>query len=307
MNRIATSSLYFGKKPEKVGHRGGRTSLNPTEIPPENTIPAFKLAKKQGAEACELDVIALRDEQLEDGTIKEGPLVVTHDDRLGRIHHLGSLNDSQPLVKELTSSELQWTWLNVEGHETTVNKTLGTKDYKMDSQFDNTPIPTLESVLEEFPDTHFYVELKTISDFSLRNNGLEKKIVKLIQEKNLYDQVTVISFNLPSLLRVKRLDPNIKAGLDIKLGNPSKKRLLPLLLVIMKMAGIETLLPEYKSVDQALVDNVHQKQMKIAPWVYHETRKEEEVLFPELVKMGVDSIVTNAVDSLNTFLNKKNP
>jgi glycerophosphoryl diester phosphodiesterase len=74
--------------PLVVGHRGGRGS----GWPPENTLPAFDQARRQGARAIELDV----------RTCAGGTVVVFHDDTLAR---MTSQRDARR-VADVAASEL---------------------------------------------------------------------------------------------------------------------------------------------------------------------------------------------------------
>src|ERR1700744_3127380 len=67
---MATMSAWW-TAPLVVGHRGGRGP----GWPPENTLPAFDQARRQGARAIELDV----------RTCAGGTVVVFHDDTLARM------------------------------------------------------------------------------------------------------------------------------------------------------------------------------------------------------------------------------
>ncbi|AKT38952.1 glycerophosphodiester phosphodiesterase [Chondromyces crocatus] len=62
-----------GGPPRLLGHRGVR-SVDGSEAPPENTLPAFEEAARQGADGIELDVRLCR----------SGEIVVLHDPDLGR-------------------------------------------------------------------------------------------------------------------------------------------------------------------------------------------------------------------------------
>ncbi len=276
---------------EIVAHRGARTLADHSAIAPENTIPAFAEAAKRGA-AIELDVIATKD----------GRLVVHHDDESGRMYTLPS---GDRLVKRTNFDEVRQARLHVRGHEETVKTMLGPgSSYAMNPAFADTPIPALEEVLEKFPDTKFYIELKTDRPYSLDNNNMERLVSKLIREKNLYDRVTVISFNPLSLARVNLIDPKIDTGLDIEMGANSKLAAMATI-GALRVFGLDAVLPEYTGVTPSLVKNVHRLGMKIVPWVYHETRDEEKQAFPKLVQMGVDGICTNAVDALQEYLKSK--
>ena len=114
-----------------IGHRG-----SPMEAP-ENTLESFRVALAQGADALELDVHLSRD----------GVPVVIHDPDLRRT------TDRAGLVERLTVAELQaadaGARFTTDGGRTFPWRGRGVR------------VPTLEEVVQAFPDTPLLVELKT--------------------------------------------------------------------------------------------------------------------------------------------------
>src|SRR5262249_2348371 len=154
---------------------------------------------------------------------------------------------------------------NHKGHEKTVKAMLGSNvQYTLDSAHQNEKIPTLNEVVERFPNTSLYLELKTDSARDKINNGLERRVVKLIQEKNLYDRVTVISFCPWSLVKTKRLDPKIKTGLDFMFPKLFKRHLQGLYLDYAKyILRVDSVHPPYEEVTPELVKKAQKRNLKI--------------------------------------------
>lgn len=278
---------------EVIAHRGARTDKDHNRIAPENTMPAFIIAAQQGA-SNETDIFALQ---------QSNSLWAHHDLETGRVFQL---QGKQKSFHTLTQSELDSLTLNKKGHETTVNKMLGRgSNYKTPSQFESVTVPELENTLKELPNTHFYVELKVPRPDLLHtgHNGLEEKTARLIREKNLYDQVTVISFSPRSLRKIKALDPKIKTGLNFTLPKLVHNNSLLLKWFVNQYAkgwvGVNSIHPSYDTLSPKMVELAHKKDMPVITWVNKETRSEEKALFPQLLDMGVDGIITNAVDLLN--------
>lgn len=284
---------------EVIAHRGVRTHSDLQRMPPENTLPAFQEAAQMGA-SIELDVIATTD----------GRLMVHHDDQTGRMF---TLPNGDRLVRNTSFQDISAARFNQAGHEATVRAMLGPNQvYQTPTPYTKVTIPELETVLTTLPNTPFYVELKTY-DHDVRkgtNNQLEERIVKLIQEKNLYNRVTVISFSPLSLRKVKQLDPRIQTGLDFEFPAivPKKIRENALFLnafvtlYAKQWLGVGSIHSKYEETSPKLVQKAHQAGLRIAPWVNHQTRSEEQALFPALMAMGVDGIITNAVDLLQEAL-----
>ena len=279
-----------------IAHRGVCTHADDQRIAPENTIPAFEEAQRLGA-AIELDVM----------TTADGLVVVHHDFELGRIFALPGKTQA---VNEIPWAVLQTATLNVEGHEESVNKKLTSESaYTTPAQFRQVRIPTLEAVLDAVPDTHVYIELKARDGDANASLQLEAQVAKLIQEKNLYHRVTVISFSVRSLRKIKRLDPQIQTGLNVDVPRMIKRfpLVLPLWMrwYVKQWVGADSLQPSYDDTTLALVRAAHGAGLSIISWVKHQTRDEEAALFSTLMRMGVDGLMTNAVDLLLQELEKQ--
>ncbi len=282
-----------------VAHRGAQTLWERELMAPQNTMPAFLEAAKRNA-AIELDVIATKD----------GRLAVHHDMRTGKIFKLGSR------TRELMRTDwkdLIRAKLNVHGNEKSVNRLLGLKPdeksaFRTPERFKDVNIPLLPEVIKALPNTHFFVELKTTDKAVEQNktNALEQKIVRLIQQENLYKRVTVISFSPKSVKKVKALDPKIQTGLDLELPRAVKLNTglqNCYLKNQRKLAGnIQSLHVPYEDVSASLVESAHQQGLKIMPWVNMQTRAEEKADFARLIGLNVDGLISNSIDALKTVV-----
>lgn len=287
------TAYHWAARPFVVAHRGVRTDSNPQRMAPENTIPAFQEAARQGA-AIELD--AMLDSQGNDW--------VHHDDKTGRMFTIAG---KQKPVNKTTPKELAQARLNVKGHEATVAKMMDNDHYRTPDQFLNSRLSRLGEVLDAVPDTHVFVELKPQDG---NDAQLAKKVLQTIAEKNAQDRVTLIGFKSGSLREVKQLAPQSETRYNCEIPKVLRNN-KPFLwayvnLFVKRWVKADGIQPDYESTTPALVKISHNAKLAIAPWVYHETRAEEQKKFPELIAMGVDGIITNAVDLLNQTLGKKN-
>jgi len=146
---------------------------------PENTLEAFALAVKMGADGVELDV----------HLSKDGQLMVIHDEAVDRT------TNGHGQVKDLTREQLQK--LDASNHM---------------EGFPNAKIPTLEEVYDLLKPTglHINVELKTDRNFY---PGIEKKCLELAEEKGMRHRIVYSSFNHYSIANVLKEDPTAKTGL----------------------------------------------------------------------------------------------
>lgn len=166
------------------GHRGA------SGYAPENTLEAFELAAKMGAEGVELDV----------HIAKDGELVVAHDETVERV------SDGTGLICSMTTAELKKLHFN-----------------KTHPEYEKATIPTLREVFELLRPTglHINVELK---NSRILYEGLEEKVIRLAEDTGMTDKVLYSSFNHYSMMHIKEIDPSIPCGLlyDATLVEPWK-------------------------------------------------------------------------------------
>ena len=162
-----------------MAHRGA------SGYAPENTMIAFELAEKMGADLIELDV----------HICKSGELVVCHDETVDRT------TNGSGYIKDLTLEEL---------------KTLDAGSH-FNEKFSDAKIPTFVEVLDWIKDRSIglNVELKNAPIFYPH---LEEKVLNLIEKYDLSDRVIISSFNHYSLAKCKQLNPKIKTGLIYMAG-----------------------------------------------------------------------------------------
>lgn len=173
--------LYFGvilltKKVEIYGHRGFSGCY------PENTMISFSEAEAVGVDGIELDV----------QMTKDGEVVVIHDETLERT------TNGIGFVKDMTYRELS---------------SLDAGSW-FDAKFSGEKIPALSEVLQWIKNLKrklfVNIELKT---YKIEYPNIEEKVLAIIDEHGLKDQVIISSFNLKSLEKVRQLDTNINTAL----------------------------------------------------------------------------------------------
>lgn len=146
---------------------------------PENSLEAFELAVKQGADGVELDVQLSRD----------GELVVIHDETVDRV------SDGRGEVRGFTLKELKQF-----------------RTGKHFPQYRDAGIPTLREVYQLLKDTGLTVnvELKTGIFFY---PGIEEKVLEETALMGMEERVWYSSFNHYTLRRIKELNPGAKTGM----------------------------------------------------------------------------------------------
>jgi glycerophosphoryl diester phosphodiesterase len=166
--------------PILFGHRGA--SLHA----PENTLAAFKLAYKYGADGIELDA----------KLTKDGQVVVIHDATVDR-----TCNGSG-IVRYMTLNEIRK--LDAGG--------------KFSLKFKGEKVPTLDEVFESLGKKLLInVELTNYAD---PKDDLPEMVTKLVKKHKLEKDIIFSSFHPTTLRRIQKLLPDIPAGLLAFSGLP---------------------------------------------------------------------------------------
>lgn len=158
--------LYSGA-PAVIGHRGASRAA------PENTLAAFALAARLGADAVELDVKLTRD----------GAPIIMHDETVDRT------TNGHGKVCDLTLADF---------------KRLDAGGWK-GRQFAGECVPTLAEVFEAL-DRRLWINVELTNYYAGRDT-LVPVVVALIQKMGMGRRVLLSSFDPFNLRRVRQLDP----------------------------------------------------------------------------------------------------
>ncbi len=212
--------LALDSRPAVIAHRGFSGAR------PENTLAAVRAAIEVGADMVEVDVTLTAD----------GQVVCIHDDTVNR-----TTNGKGP-VTGIDLDELQrldaGSWFS--------------------AQWAGERIPTMEEVLDLSKDRILVnIEIKSEVVTPEAEGGIAEKVVQLINEKEMSDQVIVSSFEPLALQHVRTIDPGIVTaslfnkeihrgwafsdvvkGVDSRALNISQKRVTPALMDQCGTSGI---------------------------------------------------------------------
>lgn len=146
---------------------------------PENTLIAFELAIRQGADGIELDVQLTQDNEL----------VVIHDEKVDNVsNHTGYVKDYS--LKELKSFNFNKKFL----------------------QFGKVTIPTLEEVYKLIKPTNLTINVE-LKNSIIQYKGIEKKLIELEEMMGMEDRIIYSSFNHYSLMKLKKISSKAKVGI----------------------------------------------------------------------------------------------
>lgn len=227
---------------------------------PENTLEAFDLAVKMGADGVELDV----------HMTKDGELVVAHDEEIGRV------SNGLGLIKNMTVSELKKYRFN-----------------RTHPEYPGATIPTLREVYELLKPTglHINTELKTSR---IRYEHMEEKCVKLADELGMSDRVLYSSFNTASLRLLKRIDPRVRVGLlRTPIGKINDRKVIDPW-DLAHLLGIDAIHPHFSELllyNEA--DKAHAKGMRVNVWTVNE---EEDMR--KCLEAGADMLIGDYPDRM---------
>ena len=219
-------------------------------LAPENTLIAFQKAIECKADYLELDVHKTKDDSI----------VVIHDLFVDRT----SSNDTKGEIAKMNYSDL-----------TTVKVGYSTKfGYK----YENEKIPTLREALG-------LAKGKIKVCIEIKVYGVEKEILKIVNDLKLNDDVIIFSFYYPVLAKIRQLDKKIPI---LFLIDTADKMTINYAKAIKSNAigvGYGT------TVTKDYLNFAHKKGIEVWKWTVNE---EDEI--QQLINLGLDGIITNFPD-----------
>lgn len=229
MTATATKVLeaMFSRGTLVFGHRGAKAYA------PENTLPAFEMALKQGAHGIELDVHRTRD----------GYPVVIHD------FTVEQTTDGIGTITQMTLDQV---------------RELDAGSWYSD-KYRGVRVPTLDEVFEAFGQEMFInVEIKTLSEAS---DGIEEVVVDRIRYFRLEKRVIVSSFNPATLRRFRRLLPTVPIGFLYAPGLPVDTR------PMMQDIRYELFHPYFEMITPRLVTESERAGRALVAWTVNDPHR----------------------------------
>lgn len=222
----------------------------------ENSLSCIEKGIRAGADMIEIDLHLTAD----------GVVVVCHDQSIDRT------TDGEGLIRELTLEQIRTHHLvDAEGNATSET------------------IPTLEEVLDLVGDRcRLLIEIKRTQDIY---QGIEQKMLDILEAHNMIDRVVVQSFNDSVLANIHaiRTDVRLEKLLFCK---------LPLIPVIFdgtfsrfdyeKYNYIESFNFFYGGVDDSMINTMHSHGKEVKIWTLESP--------DDAVHLAVDAVITNRPD-----------
>jgi glycerophosphoryl diester phosphodiesterase len=258
-------------------HRGGRGLM------PENTIAAMlAVMDNEKVTTLEMDLAITKDKQV----------VVSHDPILN------PLITTKPDGSFIKATELNNNIIYQMDYATLAKYDVG---LKMHPGFTSqkklaATIPTLSSLIDSVEaksktigrKMNYNIEIKSVEGKDIIEHPAPDEFVELVVttliKKNILDRTSLQSFDLRPLRVLHEKYPSIKTaylvfGADC--ANAEKQ---------IALLGFQPTIysPEYKYVNQAMIDYCHQKNIQVIPWTVN--TKEE---INTLIQLKVDGIITD--------------
>lgn len=227
---------------------------------PENTMIAFKKAIEKGADGIETDV----------HLTKDGKCVLIHDETIDRT------SNGQGWIKDFTYNELL-------KYEFKNNKDVDENWVK---------IPTLEQLLGLVKENciELNIELKTDC---IAYEGIEEKVLSLVKQYGLLEKVIFSSFNIESLIKIKKLDKNAKVGYLFERNFEDK-------LIKVRHYHLDYVHPRYTMLSERILKKCQEHGLKLHVWTVND--KEAIKLMKEF---GVDICITNKISLAKSVVDKE--
>jgi glycerophosphoryl diester phosphodiesterase len=234
--------------PLNIGHRGAAGDA------PENTLAAFELAARQGANGIEFDVHLSAD----------GVPVVIHDSRLERTTSgTGPVRDQTLIaLRRLDAGS----WFN------------GQFPSKARARYAGLKIPLLSEVLVWARQRKCLV-LVEIKQARRIYPGIEEKVLAEIYRTGMSKLVTVISFHLPTLRRLRQMDSRIPLGIDFTRPILALRR--------ARLLEATSVLPHWAFASRRFVRRAHRGGIRVFVWDLDQPQWMRRKLLD-----GVDGVIT---------------
>lgn len=193
---------------------------------------------------------------------KDGEIVVIHD------YEISKLTGHSGNVKEMTLDELKQ-----------LNMGEGEK------------IPTLQEVI-------MLAQGEIGLQIEIKVKDIVKKIIELLRDASLIESTIISSFIHNELLKIKKLEPEIKLGalLSERISEPRDLTRATKRVIKKNLFGVH---PHFAGVNKELIEFAHNNNLKVNVWTINERSDMER-----LIKLGVDGIITDDIPLAKELLGR---
>jgi len=277
---VMAIDLSFAKNIDVQGHRGARAVL------PENSIPAFEYALDIGVDTLEFDM----------GVTRDGVVVVIHDQQINPVicqRKDGSEVAPGLLVHQLTLKEIK---------EFDCGARLNPR-FKNQRLIPGTEIPTLADVFDLVRDSDLAAAKTVLFNIETKSDPRKPEaqptpsefveaVVKVVREYGFEKRTTLQSFDHRTLRAAKEIAPELRLAALFK-EKPENW------VAAADAAEADIVSPHFKLINAKQVKEMQDAGLAVIPWTANSKRQWEQ-----LVKMGVDGIISDDPEPLLEFLGR---
>ena len=149
--------------------------------------------------------------------------------------------------------------------------------------------PTLNELLEEFPDTFFNIDLKV--------SKIGRKVLKILKDMKAEDRVCIGSFNSKNLDEVHQLNPTILTSMGIR--DIVSLKFFKIVNRNSKVIQIPETWKGLKVLSKKFLNKCKSLNLKVHIWTINDEKNMQR-----LIDLGVDGIMTDKPEVLKTILLK---
>ncbi|MBK6266818.1 glycerophosphodiester phosphodiesterase [Marivirga sp. S37H4] len=279
------------KNPENIdwqGHRGARGNF------PENTWPAFKYAIDQDMTTLEMDVVITKDRKV----------VLSHEPFLNYQICKDTAGNQIPENEELKWNIYQ---LNYEELKRCDCGAIQNPNFPDQQIVKKTPKPLLLDIIQKVKDycesenkelPHMNVEIKYEEEmkkiFHPDIEEFSNLVYQVLINNYPQDKWNIQSFDFNVLKHFHTTYPNVELAALVYENNNWQSQFEELGFVP------DIYSPYFELVDDQLIKDLHEQNVKITPWTVNDEEQMERLL-----TLGVDGIITDYPELANKF--RKNP
>ncbi|MGY5873106.1 MAG: glycerophosphodiester phosphodiesterase family protein [Candidatus Thorarchaeota archaeon] len=147
-------------------------------------------------------------------------------------------------------------------------------------------IPSLTEVID-------FVRGKMKINIELKVTDVEKRVLSLVKERKMIQDVTISSFLHGTLVSMRNLDASITTAVLVS-------KIREDMISYVQEIEANALNPDYKTISSHLVEDAHSNDVQVFPWTVNDSTQ-----IRNLYKIGVDGIITDFPDIAIKILEEK--
>jgi glycerophosphoryl diester phosphodiesterase len=271
--RPASDHAFFAgenPQPEVIAHRGG------SQLRPENTLEAFSHAVEIGADVLDMDARRTAD----------GAIVCIHDPSVDRTTE-GSGSVASLRLDELQRLDAGYRWSN-DGGQTFPFRGKGIR------------VPSLDEVFTRFPATRMVIEMKDTDP------TLAQSLCALIRRFGRSAKTLVASFRADALTEFRAACPEVATSMSGPEARAfisfSRAYLSAVYSPPVPALQVPDRLRESVLATAQLIEDARRRGLKVHVWTINEEQR-----MRELIRLGVDGIITDRPDRLLELRRRERP